>query len=91
MAQAFDIPTGNRIASSGTPSSTEFPGTFQIAAPGRPDPTSRIDNLEYGSGFGLPQARRYARKRPAADLIQTRCGPILGLGDPRKVNQFCRI
>jgi hypothetical protein len=57
---------------------------FQIAAPGRLGPTSWVDSTEYGSSFGSPQARKCL---PDA----RRGGPIPGLGDPGKVNQFCLI
>lgn len=60
------------------------PRHFPIAAPGRLGPTSWVDSSKYGSGFGSPQARKY---QPNASCG----GPIPKPGDPRKVNQFCRI
>jgi hypothetical protein len=75
MAQAFEIPTGNRTATGWRPpagSTNGVPGrAFQIVASGRPDPSAgSIDQ-----NMGLPSARR-KRANPAA------AGLIPGLGDP---------
>jgi hypothetical protein len=53
---------------------------FQIAAPGRPDPISWIGSLEYGPGFGSPQARRY---RSGATCV----GADSRLDDRAEINQ----
>src|ERR1700722_1527363 len=66
MAQAFEIPreTG--------PCPSEFPNTFQIAAPGRPIPISWIDWLGIWVHLWLAaSAQMMAHAKPAA-------GPISG-------------
>src|SRR6266446_8717789 len=61
MAQAFEIPTGNRkTAKRRSPAGAilRVPRrAFQIAAPGRPDPAAGSIDWQYGSSFGSPQAR----------------------------------
>src|ERR1700687_6199969 len=63
MAQAFDIPTGNRTATGRCSPAGAIQlvprHAFTIAAPGRPDPSAGSTNLEYGSGFGSPQAAKW--------------------------------
>jgi hypothetical protein len=51
--------------------SKEFPDTFKIAAPGRPDPVSWI----YDRNMGQPSVRR---KRANLDQNATRSGPTPG-------------
>src|SRR5229473_347174 len=61
MAQAFEIPTGNRKTtrrcSPGGAILRVPRRAFQIAAPGRPTPSAGSINLQYGSSLGSPQAR----------------------------------
>jgi hypothetical protein len=60
-----------------------FPDKISRSLPSRPDPV-RIVSLEYGSLFGLTQARQTSPEAPGdgADSCP---------GDPAKVKQFWRI
>jgi len=75
MAQAFEIPRGNRTAHNSRPAKrqsaiAELPATpLQIAVPG---PTQRLDRQEeYGPTFGPLQARKRGSRATSA-------GPIPG-------------
>jgi len=88
MAQAFEIPMGNRTAPDSPPRGAKGnhrrvpSNAFQIAAPG---PTQRLDRqYEYGSG----PAPLQAHKRSPGTI---RDRPDSQRGDPGKVNRFCRI
>jgi hypothetical protein len=86
MAQAFEIPLGNRIATSKMPQPSQLRQdhprvprhTFQIAAPDRPDPISRIDNTNMG-----PVSVR--RKRANAGSDATAPGQIPGPAISRRL------
>jgi hypothetical protein len=60
-----------------------FPDKISRSLPSRPDPV-RIVSFEYGSVFGLTQARQMSPEAPGngADSCP---------GDPAKVKQFWRI
>jgi hypothetical protein len=88
MAQAFEIPweTGQRLTVLPRVAQGDHrrvpSNAFQIAAPG---PTQRLDRqYEYGSGIVTLQAHKRS-------LGTTRDRPDSRLGNPGKVNRFCRF
>jgi len=83
MAQAFEIPTGNRIATGrDAPAGVhlnEFPDTLSRSPlPAGPDPIRWIDN----SNMGLPSARR---KRTNIGQTRPAAGPIPGSAIPARL------
>jgi hypothetical protein len=77
MAQAFEIPTGNRMATGPTLTSSRT-HAFQIASSGRPDLTNWTLELKYGSPFGSPQARicRQSAARGGPDSLKRIINPV---------------
>jgi len=91
MAQAFEIPTGNRTATKGSSIDVLLEAirrvprhAFQIAAPGAARPHQLDRQLKYGAAVGSPQAPQSKPEATAAESFP-------GSGDPLKVNQFCQI
>src|SRR5450759_3355996 len=88
MAQAFEIPTGNRTAtgwSSLRSHLNEFPDALS-RSPLLAGPTPQAGSVkpEYGSALGSPQAHKHCTNA-------ARGRPDSGLGDLPQVNQSCRI
>src|SRR5882672_3739691 len=88
MAQAFEIPRGNRTAHHDLPRQPKA-GHRQVPSKRFPDRRSRSDpaadrQLEYGFGFGPPQAHQHCPGE-APDRPDSRFG---NLG---KFNRFWRI
>src|SRR5882724_7473327 len=77
MAQAFEIPTGNRkTARRCSPAGAilRVPRrAFQIAAPGRPDPISWINRLAiWVPSWLAASAQMFGQRRPAAGRFRAR-------------------
>ena len=88
MAQAFEIPRGNRtvyrgLLATGQAAIAKYPATLSRS----PLPVRPVDRIGYWN-MGLPPDRR---KRREAALVRPATGPIPGSAIQTKVNLFFAI